>query len=46
MMMKVISNINKVEEEYMKVCEESTKIWMDLVEYPEMKAMEAKLREA
>jgi hypothetical protein len=35
-----------VEEECTKLCEESTQIWKDLVEDPDMKVVEAKLREA
>jgi hypothetical protein len=35
-----------VEEECAKLCEESAQIWTDLVEDPEMKVVEAKLREA
>jgi hypothetical protein len=46
MMMTTITNIKKVEEECAKLYEESVQIWKDLVEYPEMKVMEAKLREA
>jgi hypothetical protein len=40
-----IANIKKVEEECTKICEESVQIWTDLVEDPEMKAMEEKLRD-
>jgi hypothetical protein len=44
--MTVIANIKKVEEECMKRYKESAQIWTDLVEDPEMKVMEEKLREA
>ena len=40
-----ISNIKKIEGECTKLYEESAQIWTELVEDPEMKAMEAKLRE-
>jgi hypothetical protein len=46
MAMKTFTNIKKVEEECAKIYEESTQIWIDLVEDPEMKVVEAKLREA
>jgi hypothetical protein len=45
MTMTVVTNI-KVEEECAKLYEESMQIWIDLVEYPKMKVVEAKLREA
>jgi hypothetical protein len=45
MMMKIIANIKKIEGECAKICEESTQIWIDLVEDPNMKAIESKLRE-
>jgi hypothetical protein len=45
MAMRVIANINKGEEECARICEERTQIWTYLVEYPEMKVMEEKLRE-
>jgi hypothetical protein len=43
---EIVANIKKVEEECTKLCEESAQIWTDLVEDPEMKVMEEKLREA
>jgi hypothetical protein len=46
MMMTTVTYIKKVEEECVKLCEERTQIWADLVEYLEMKVVEAKLREA
>lgn len=42
----VVANIKKVEEECTKLCKESMKIWIDMVEYLEMKVLESKLREA
>jgi hypothetical protein len=42
----MIANIKKVEEEWKKLCEERMQIWTDLVEDPEMKDVEKKLREA
>jgi len=44
--MTFVANIKKVEEECTKLCEESTQIWIDLVEDPKMKDVEEKLMEA
>jgi hypothetical protein len=44
--MKIVANIKKIEEECAKLCEESVQIWTDLVEDPNLKVIEAKLREA
>jgi hypothetical protein len=40
-----ITNIKKIQEECTKICEESAQVWKKLIEYPEIKAIEAKLRE-
>jgi hypothetical protein len=45
MVMTVVTNIKKVEENCTKLCEESEKIWIELVEDLEMKVVEARLRE-
>jgi hypothetical protein len=45
MVMTTVSNIKRIEGECTKLCEESTQVWKKLVEDPEMKAIEAKLRE-
>jgi hypothetical protein len=41
-----VSKIKKFEDECTKICEESVKVWEELMGDPEMKAIEAKLREA
>jgi hypothetical protein len=46
MVMIVVANIKKIEGEYAKLYEDSTHIWMELVEDPEMKVLEEKLIEA
>jgi hypothetical protein len=40
-----IAKIKKFEEECTKNCEESAKVWEELMSGPEMKSIEAKLRE-
>jgi hypothetical protein len=43
--MKVVANIKKMEEECVKLCKENVQIWTDLVEDPQMKIVEEKIRE-
>jgi hypothetical protein len=40
-----VSNIKKIEGEFMKLCEENTHVRKYLIEYTEMKLIEANLRE-
>ena len=44
--MTTVANMKRVQEECANLCEESTQIWTELVDDPEMKAVEAHLREA
>jgi hypothetical protein len=43
--MMTVENIKKLEEECTKLCEESAQIWTNLMEDPEMKVVEARLRD-
>jgi hypothetical protein len=43
--MTVVASIKTLEEECTKLCEESTQIWTNLMEDPEMKVLEARLRD-
>jgi hypothetical protein len=43
---KAVVNIKKVEDECGKIREESVQVWKNLMGYLEIKAIEAKLREA
>jgi hypothetical protein len=40
-----VANIKKIEGECTKLCEENAQVWTELIEDPEMKVVEAKLRE-
>jgi hypothetical protein len=44
MKMIVVAKIKKFEDECTKICEESAKVWEELMGDPEMKVVEAKLR--
>jgi hypothetical protein len=41
-----LQTLRKIEGECTKLCEENAQVWKELIEDPEMKAIEAKLREA
>jgi hypothetical protein len=41
----IVANIKKIEGECMKLCEENAQVWKELIEYLDMKVVEAKLRE-
>jgi predicted nucleic acid-binding Zn-ribbon protein len=44
--MTSVASIKSLDEECTKLCEESTQIWTNLMEDPEMKVVEARLRDA
>jgi hypothetical protein len=44
--MTTVASIKRLEEECTKLCEESTQIWKNMMEDPEMKVVEARLRDA
>jgi len=42
----LVAKIKKFEDDCAILCEESAKVWEEIMEYLEMKVVEAKLREA
>jgi len=40
-----VANIKKIDDECAKLCEENAEVWIELIEYPEMKIIEENLRD-
>jgi hypothetical protein len=45
-MMTTVENIKKLEKECTNLCDESEQIWTNMIEYPTMKVVEYRLRDA
>jgi hypothetical protein len=41
-----VVNIKNIEGEYTKLCEENAQVWTELIEDPNMKVVESKIRES